>query len=88
MVSSAAAASAAPAPALHERVLAYVGLGHPAARAAFAFTVANSLMLIIKPNFAFDSKGRPRNWGSAPNETRVPWWVPSVAAAAVFGLLI
>eukprot|EP00727_Mastigamoeba_balamuthi_P004449 m51a1_g14001 hypothetical protein (176) ;mRNA; r:1065783-1067646 len=46
------------------------------------------LMLIIKPNFAFDSKGRPQNWGSALNKTRVPWWVPSVAVAAVFGLLI
>eukprot|EP00727_Mastigamoeba_balamuthi_P001402 m51a1_g11259 hypothetical protein (487) ;mRNA; r:33-8732 len=38
--------------------------------AAFAFTVTNALMFLIKPNFAFDPKGRPRNWGSGHTETR------------------
>lgn len=52
--------------------------------------------VVMKPSFAYLSDGRARPWSlvSKPDDqmyehaTGMPFWMPAVVAAAVFGLLL
>jgi hypothetical protein len=80
--------------ALHERMLSALGLGHPSVRAMTAFTATNALILLTKPDWAFDRNGNPRPWVvTQSGKYRIeaswcPWYVPGFLAAAFFGLLV
>ena len=79
---------------MHERFMAFMGLGNPAVRALTAFTVTNGLVLALQPSWAFDHNGNFRAWkgitlGFARQEAGwIPWWAPSIAAGIVFGVFI
>lgn len=63
----------------------------PAGRAAFGFAATGALLWAIRPSFAFDETQGPRPWSATspnPGATKVPWFVPALAAAAYCGLFI
>jgi hypothetical protein len=78
----------------YELPFAWTGLNTPALRFFAVFSVTNSYILFVKPEFAFTHRGEMKEWALLnanpdPRQrlTWIPWWLPSIAlgtAAALF----
>lgn len=63
-----------------QKGLVYAGLDTPLKRFLGGFALATSLVLLLKPNFAFTKNGYLRGWGYAREDsTMTPWWTPGAA---------
>jgi len=67
----------------------------PAGRAAVGFAVGTAAMYALNgmhlAPWAFDEAGNRRPWkydSASEDATALPWWIPGVGLAVVFGLFI
>ena len=78
----------------YEKALSMLGLGHPLTRAVAGFAIAGALMFTMRPDWAFDFKGRPRPWSmflighAAKDATKVPWWMVCSGTALSVALFL
>jgi hypothetical protein len=63
----------------------------PVYRGAFGFLAASALLFAVRPGFAFNGDGSPRQWAAmSPRDdaTPVPFWVAGLLVGAYCGLFI
>lgn len=74
-----------------EDIVYRFGLTTPTMRFIAGFTVTESLILYLKPSYAFESNGDAREWmftSHSPSAALIPWWFPGLVVGSVLGLFI
>lgn len=72
----------------------WLGLNSPGMRFLATFTITNTLMLSLKPRFAFTEKGVAKDWSLLSDgdirtpTTLIPWWLPSLLVGSFCSLFI
>ncbi len=63
----------------------------PFGRGLIVLVATSGLMYLIKPQFAFDSDGNPKNWivfQKGPNTTGMPFYLPGLLLGTFVWLFI